>query len=303
MKRRYSYKFLWSLGFTMCLMAILLVPIVAIVLGTILELFDITFGLTATWIILLFYLILLSWVWVSNCWKNWALKNVNGSGYYLLLTKIADPQKSFVIKKWSELSRSTRATIVIVVSIVSILAFTSDKFFERKNKEFEQNSLYTEAEVVSIDAYYNRRHVNQQIKYSYFVDSQQYIDSSVPNTGFLVFIEEINGFPIDKNYTFQLAYDPREPKDNKIYFDRPEGETLVNYMELAKIKVKEIYPENIDCGQLVDSVNANLGLRAVATLYNYNKSYWKNKNFNKLKFKILTSKDDYKTIVKKSRTN
>lgn len=301
LNKKYSSIFLWRIGYLLSFFSILFIPLLMAVLININDLYELipTDANSGLFPGLPFVAIAVvtTWIYVSTQWKKWALKAVKTADYNDLIRRINDKENSFILKGWNELSSKSKGYRIIGLLIFSGAFYAFDYMNAKTHQQLNAEGIYTEATVLSITqkAKNKKKYIIANITFN--VGDTAYEDEHVLSTGFFNRIEETNGFLIQKGDAYQILYAASDPMLNRLMMDSPSAETVSRLMEVTQNKLVKDGQDSILSKCMVQATYQTFGFKGIAQLYHRNTSYWKNENYNSIKYRLMTEKPEFTTII------
>lgn len=304
-KRTYGSKFLWFIAYVIVISILIgvLVFFAAILKGIqLLELNlpDYIVGIEQNYVFMvLFFVIVITaqlWIFGGYKWKQWALSKVNDDEIDDLEDKIHN-KESIILKKWRDLNSKERALRVGGLFIFLLAAIYGDYYRGESNRRYQEEGIYTKAKVLSVVKKVIKNQMKVTVEYEYQVDGNTYVNSSALKTGWKIFTEEINGFPIEKGDVFKVEYLKSNPMESRLKSSEPLQGTLSKYKALALGVWDEENKEYTYRECIINEVYNAYGLKGLATIYNKEKTYFENENYNHINYGVLIEKATFKFLV------
>lgn len=297
---KYTAKYLWRLGNTGILGMVIGTPFFLLGILKIAKLYEINLGFDERQhlfisLVIVILLVAFAWGWFSQKWKKWALQNIKKEDRRELECRI-DGSDSFVLKKWNELNKPNLIFRVVIIVILIVGAFYGDWNRHSTDRLFADKGQSTVATILKISTKYKKKRANLICEYRYIVNDIEFEDEKTLNTGYFLFREEVNGFPIEAGDQFALTYIPDGPVQNRLDLRQPKNQTLEKYIKLSQSKQCHLANQS-KCSCILEAVYNTFGIDGLAVIFNKDKSYWENKNYNQIKYELLTNKTKFQTIT------
>jgi hypothetical protein len=296
--KKHSSSRLWFIGNALVILVVVGIPCLLLVLIKLYKLYNIEAGFDESknlffYLFLLITIVTFFWIKVSNNWKRWALKNVKTNEFEVLINKINNQKETIICKQNSELSKTKKIMRGVVFFTLMALCLYGDYYKGEKDRKFESEGIENLITVQRTKTSYSRKKLIFEVIYSYFVDSIQYTDAQIIDSGYNLFPDKKNGFEFQKGDQYKMIHLPKDPTIHRIDFQKPVGKTQVKILQVVK---NQLLKNSIDTNQvncLIESLYDNIGLSAVATLYNKDKKFYENEDYNNIKYGLLLKDEQY----------
>lgn len=297
-----SSRFLIFIGHTLVLALIFGMLISILILSKLLKIFeipwildsDINLGLTSFFT---GYTVFISWVFMTNKWKKWALKTVDQRDKYKLIHVLENEKESVVMKPWGELSKKRMLFRASVLSLLLIVCIGIDIRRIRENSLYDKEGLQTTTTLISVEKKSKGKRNHLIVKYEYSVDDSIYKQERSLLRGFRVNQREKNGFELKPGDQFELVYLPTEPTKNRITFLEPSSKTKAGYRVETIESLLNQKKDSAFCYCLMNAVDTSLGVKGLAILTNYKINMFENGTYNHLKFLWMANQSWYNSAV------
>lgn len=299
--KRRSAKFVWNVGHVAVVAVFLGIPFLCVVILKLLKLYEIDYGFNLDQFLganLAVFILLIYWglVVVSDRWEKWALKVTEPEQLDDLQLKISDKKQSIRFRGWSKLSSLDKKLRIVFVVVIVAGALVFDDYKAALNSAFEKEGVYTQAKVLSIQKKVKRKKPVRVLEYSYRVDDVEYIDDMEISYSWAMLPEEKNGFIVQVGDQFELSFLKSNPQENRLDLLKPLLDTELRYVEDTKAFLTENTTDSARVNCIVNAVYEQFGLKGLAKLYNKDVSWWRNENYNQIKYVIFTNSEEYKSL-------